>query len=159
MDISEAYPDDTSTLLGSITTGLEKDCAVMEDKSTDFPKPFPGLSIPSSLRRGPTERKSDEIEEISTSRQLALDRNKHGKICRWWRNGRCHQGDKCRFAHYYRVSDAVKGWTRTELEKGSICGALSPIQEVGSGSKPILEQRRATFGVCIRTREESIPYG
>ena len=85
-----------------------EDWADVEDKPTDFSKPIPGLPSLSTSREESIEIGSNTIENALTSEQISLVHKKHGKICWWWRKGRCHHGDKCWFEHNLDVTGAAR---------------------------------------------------
>ena len=91
-----------------LTLGSEReDLADEEDKPINFSEPIPGLSS-STSRKGSTEIKSDTIVNVQKSELTSLAHKKHGKMCWWWRKGRCHHGDECWFEHNLGVTGAAR---------------------------------------------------
>ena len=86
----------------------------MEDKPTDFSKPIPGLPSLSTSREESIEIGSNTIENALTSEQISLAHKKHGKICWWWRKGRCHHGNKCWFEHNFGHTEPGRGSLRNK---------------------------------------------
>ena len=94
--------------------------ANMDVNSIDSSKPIPDLPTLSTSNKTIREIESDVNVKASIPGEISPTSKKHGKVCWWWRRGRCHHGNKCWFAHNNDANDPVRGshGTISNIKKG-----------------------------------------
>ena len=81
----------------------------MDVNSVDSTKPIPSLPTLSPKHKQIGEIQNDIHVKALTPKQISLRSKKNGKVCWWWRRGRCYHGSKCWFTHNKDSNDAVRG--------------------------------------------------